>query len=89
MIVTHLCFEASLCFLTPTVATNSLDSQLFLSNLSVLQVTESRNLQNRARSKTEHEDEVTSQQDIGRGMVLQAALLVLLIEALAPVPLCL
>lgn len=45
--------------------------------------------QNQVRSKTEHEDEVTSQQDIWRGMILQAGLLVLLIEILAAVPLCL
>lgn len=99
-IVTRLCAsEPSQCFLTPAVATNCLDSQHYCEQVSFPASQCSKPLrpgrdlllksQNQVRSKTEHEDEVTSQQDIWRGMILQAGLLVLLIEMLAPVLLCL
>lgn len=84
---------------TPTVATNCLASQLFCEKVNFPKsqcfkpLRPGRDLllksQNQVRSKTEHEDGVTSQQDIWRGMILQAGLLVLLIEILAPGPLCL
>lgn len=87
------------CFLTPAVATICLDSQLFCEQVS-FPISQSSKIprpgrdllsesQNQVRSKTQHEDEVTSQQDIWRVMILKAGLLVLLIEILAAVSLCL
>lgn len=84
-------------FLTTAVATNGLDSQLFCEQVSFAITSCSKpprlvrdlltRSQNQARSNTEHKDEVTPQQDICWGMILQAGLLVLLIEILASVPL--
>lgn len=93
-----LCVLNSPCVLTPAVATKCLDSQpcdqvSFPISQRSKPLRPGRDLlpksPNQVRSKTEHEDEVTSQQDIWRGTILQAGLLVLLIEVLALVSLCL